>query len=58
MFRNFWLKSLDFITDWEYPVGAEIHSAPLLSIGLTYMKEVTNEVKPNKQNNGAVLPPQ
>lgn len=58
MFRNFRLKSLDFTTDLEYPVGAEIHSTPLLSIGLTYMKEVTNEVKPTKQNYGAVLPPQ
>ena len=49
---------LDFQTDSEYTLVAEIYIRNLLSIGLTYTKEVTNEVKPTKQNNSAVLPPQ
>jgi hypothetical protein len=37
---------LDFQTDSEYTWVAEIYIRNLLSIGLTYDKEVTHEVKP------------
>ena len=37
---------LDFQTDSEYTLVAEIHIRNLLSIGLTYDKEVTHGVKP------------
>lgn len=37
---------LDFQTDSEYTLVAEIYIRNLLSIGLAYDKEVTHEVKP------------
>ena len=37
---------LDFQTDLEYTLFAEIFIRNQLSIGLTYDKEVTHEVKP------------
>lgn len=37
---------LDFQTDSEYTLVAEIYIRNPLSIGLTYDKEVTHEVKP------------
>ena len=37
---------LDFQTDSEYTCVAGIYNRNLLSIGLTYDKEVTYEVKP------------
>ena len=37
---------LDFQTDSEYTLVAEIYIRNPLSIGLTYDKEVTYEVKP------------
>ena len=46
MHRKLTKSYLDFQTDSEYTWGAEIFIRNQLSIGLTYDKEVTHEVKP------------
>ena len=46
MYRKLTKSYLDFQTDLEYTWVAEIFIRTLLSIGLTYDKEVAYEVKP------------